>query len=215
MEKINKYKMALKLMHPSTTIFCGPTMSGKTALVLKIIQNSDTIIDPAPQKIVYCYSEYQDIFDRYTSKVEFFKGLPSPDMFTGQLRTLIILDDLMSEVNSNGDTMLLFTRGAHHKNLSVFYLTQNLFFGSKYNRTIHLNAHYIFLFKNPRDASSISYLSRQMFPSKAKFLVDAYMDSTQTPYSYLIVDAKPTTHENLRIRSGLFNEDTIFVYRPK
>lgn len=190
-------------------------MSGKTTLVWRIIENAAAIIEPPVQKFVYCYGEYQDVFAEFAHKVEFIKGLPSQDMFTGHQPLLLIIDDLMVESNSNNETALMFTRTAHHKNLSVLYLTQNIFFGSKHNRTIQLNTHYLFLFKNPRDTAQIFYLARQIFPTNSKFLVESYIDSTKEPYSYLLIDLKPTTPEELRVRSGLFKEDTIFVYRPK
>jgi len=47
----------------------------------------------------------------------------------------------------------MFTKISHHRNVSVVYLTQNVFDKNKYARTISLNAHYLVLIKNPRDAS--------------------------------------------------------------
>ena len=48
-------------------------------------------------------------------------------------------------------------------------------------RTISLNAHYLILFKNPRDASQINHLAKQMYPTKSKFMVEAYRDATLPP----------------------------------
>jgi hypothetical protein len=45
----------------------------------------------------------------------------------------------------------LFTKKSHHRNISVMYIEQNLFHKGKNHRTISLNAHYMVLFKNPRD----------------------------------------------------------------
>jgi hypothetical protein len=41
----------------------------------------------------------------------------------------------------------------HHRNISVMYIVQNLFHRGKHHRTIGLNAHYMVVFKNPRDVS--------------------------------------------------------------
>ena len=57
-------------------------------------------------------------------------------MFDGVKRTLLIIDDLMHETNET--VAKLFTRVSHHKNVSVVYLTQNLFNNNKHNRTISL-----------------------------------------------------------------------------
>ena len=46
--------------------------------------------------------------------------------------------------------------------MSVIFLTQNLFHKNKHMRTISLNAHYLVLFKNPRDVEQFTTLARQM-----------------------------------------------------
>jgi GTPase SAR1 family protein len=52
-------------------VVCGPTQSGKTGFVLKLIDNSSTVIQPAPVKILYCFSEYQPAtFDSYRNRVQ-------------------------------------------------------------------------------------------------------------------------------------------------
>ena len=65
--------------------------------------------------------------------------------------------------------------------VSVMFLTQNIF--HKKAKTMTLNAHYLVLFKNPRDASQLTYLARQMYPSKPKFMIDAFADATSEPYT--------------------------------
>jgi hypothetical protein len=43
---------------------CGLTQSGKTVLMLKIIDNAQSLIHPAPKRFLYCYTDYQpDKFD--------------------------------------------------------------------------------------------------------------------------------------------------------
>ena len=81
-------------------------------------------------------------------------------------------------------------------------------------RTISLNAHYIIMFKNPRDRSQISFLARQMYPKKSKFLEDAYDDATQNPHSYLIMDLKQSTHEDLRVQTAIFPGENRYAYLP-
>jgi len=81
--------------------------------------------------------------------------------------TFLVLDDLMSETND--DVANLFTKGSHHRNVSVMFLTQNLFYKNRHMLTISLNSHYMVLFKNPRDAGQFSVLVRQMYPSGFKF----------------------------------------------
>ena len=109
----------------------------------------------------------------------------------------------------------IFTRVSHHKSLSVVFLTQNLFYGSKQNRTISLNAHYLILFKNARDATQISHLAAQMYPGKSKYMIESYRDATAAPFSYLLVDLKPDTDDKVRLRSNIFPGETTYAYVPK
>ena len=79
-------------------------------------------------------------------------------------RNLIVLDDVMTQ--SGGDKRItdLFTKGSHYRNLSVIYIVQNIFHHGRETRNISLNAHYIVLFKSPRDKQQISVLARQVNP---------------------------------------------------
>ena len=161
--------MTLPLHHPFTALVAGPTMCGKTHFVFKLIENADVMIDPPPRRIVYCYGEYQQLFDRYVD-VDFRQGLPDLKDFDGREPVLLIVDDLMNETDKT--VANLFTKGAHHRNISVVFLVQNLFHKNKYIRTISLNTHYMVLFKNPRDASQFANLARQMYPKQWQFAVN-------------------------------------------
>ena len=82
-------------------------------------------------------------------------------------------------------------------------------------RTITLNAHYMVIFKNPRDSTQIANLARQMYPGRSKALIESFRDATSTPFSYLLIDLKPDTEDKFRLRTGIFPGDTSFVYLPK
>ena len=202
----------LPLVHPFTAIVAGPTSCGKTAFVLKLIENVQWMIDPPPRKIVYCYGEFQQMFCQYP-RVHFREGLPAIDEFDGSEPVLLVIDDLMQETNET--VVNLFTKGSHHRNVSVLFLTQNLFPKNKFARTISLNAHYMVLFKNPRDASQFANLARQMYPKKWQFAVEAYKDATREPYSYLLIDLRPEQDEDLRLRANVFPGEQQYVYVPK
>ena len=142
--------MALIFAHPFTCLVSGSTGSGKTEFIYRILKHVDTIIDPAPQRILWCYGAYQEKFASM-SGIDFHEGLPDLSEFDGSRRTLLIIDDLMTETDQR--VSKIFTKLSHHANTSVIYITQNLFYGGKENRTIMLNAQYMVLFKNPRDAT--------------------------------------------------------------
>jgi len=82
------------------------------------------MMSPAPTKIVYLYGEYQQLFNQYPH-TEFHQGLPNIEGFDGREPTLVIIDDLMQETNDTVANM--FSKGSHHRNISVVFLAQNLF----------------------------------------------------------------------------------------
>ena len=102
-----------RFMHPFTAIIAGPSQSGKSMFCMRLIRNARECIAPPPERIVYCYSVYQTIFDQFPN-VEFVEGLPDLNMFDGVKRTLLIIDDLMQETNDV--VSKLFTRVSHPKN---------------------------------------------------------------------------------------------------
>ena len=112
----------------------------------------------------------------------------------------------------------LFTSG-RDLNLSVVFVSQNLFYMGKKCRIISLNSTYIVAFKNPRDQSQIRHLACQMFPSKPKFLQAAYEEETKDPYRYLFLDFHPNSPEFARVRVSIFPydllEDPCCLYLPK
>ena len=76
----------------------------------------------------------------------------------------------------------------------------------KESRNITLNSHYIVLFKNPRDKSLASNIARQMYPNKIKAFQATFEDATSSPYSYLFIDLKPDTPEEIRISTNVLGE---------
>jgi len=208
----NQITSKMNFKHPFTAIIAGPSGSGKTVFTRKLIEHASRIIDPPPQRIVWCYGIYQTFFNEMKN-VEFVEGVPDVNLFDGRQRTLLILDDLMHETDDR--VSQIFTRVSHHKSLSVLYLTQNLFYKTKQNRTMSLNAHYLVLFKNPRDMTQVSHLAAQMYPGKSKYMIESYRDATSIPFSYLLVDLKSDTEEKMRLRSNIFPGETTYVYVSK
>ena len=49
--------------HPFTAIVAGPSGSGKTVFTAKLIEHSSQMIDPPPQKILWCYGAHQKFFN--------------------------------------------------------------------------------------------------------------------------------------------------------
>ena len=123
-----------------------------------------------------------------------------------------MIDDQGSKIDQN--IMNFFTIYSHHLSVTCMLLTQTLFDSKREFRTVSLNASYIVIMKNSRDASSITNLAKQTHPYRTRFLTNSYLDATKQAYSYLLIDMVPETPEEIRIRSNIF-EDPIKVYMPK
>lgn len=206
--------MSIKWAHPFTAILAGPTSCGKSSFVKKFLSNINILVDVKLEEIMYCLPDEQPV-DPFFQKYRVIRGAPEQHMFIDLKPRLIIIDDLMRETNS--DVVDLFTKGSHHFNASVMYVTQNIFSQGKGKRTISLNAHYIVAFKNPRDRVQIQTLSRQVCPDNTRYIQEAYKDATDTPFGYLLFDLKQTTPDLYRYRTNIFPDDTPanVVYIPK
>jgi len=118
----------LKFKLPFGLIISGPTSSGKTSFLLKILDEYETLIDPVPKTILYCYGEYHNhVPQLQKAGVNVYAGVPTDSMLDQIPKPLLlILDDLMLSIDENFLSHL-FTKKSHHSNIGVIFLTQNLF----------------------------------------------------------------------------------------
>ncbi|GFU28698.1 uncharacterized protein TNCV_468841 [Trichonephila clavipes] len=198
---------SLKLVHPFTLILAGPSGSGKSQFVKKLIENK--MIKPFPKNIIWCYGVYQALYEEMPN-ISFHEGIPSN--LHQYSDALIVIDDLMGELENNPQLTKLFVKFSHHRNLSIIFVVQNIFHKGKEIREISLNAHYLVLFKNRRDQSQITHLGRQLYPRKVKFFQECYADATSKPCGYLLIDLKPETDESLRVRTGFNGRRKTILY---
>ena len=75
-------------------------------------------------------------------------------------------------------------------------------------RNISLNAHYIVLFKSPRDKQQISILARQVNPGRVQGFMKSYDKATSRPHEYLMLDLKP-------IQQMMNNDSRLTYYLAK
>lgn len=198
------------LKSPFTLMLCGPSSCGKTTFALQLINQMKPI-----KNLLWLNGEVNALPKQISSladNVEVSDVIP--DTFENLIEnTLIVIDDLMTSAYTKS-ICDLFTKGSHHKNISVILITQNLFHQGKYCRDISLNCKYLVLFKNPRDKSQIYPLARQIYPENPSALVRVYKEATNNSYGYLFLDLTQTTNDLMRFQTDIFNKNYKTFFCP-
>ena len=147
----------VRFKHPFTCIIAGSTGSGKSTFCVRFLQNLNSVCTEQRFKggILWCFSERTSIptgeFDALNLNIRYHESVPVGFKNTRGGPCLFILDDLLNDAYSSGLVCDLFTKGSHHRNISVILITQNIFHQSKHCRDISLNDKYLVLLKNVRD----------------------------------------------------------------
>lgn len=159
---------------------------------------------------MWCHSENNAL--HHLKSVSFVKGVPdfeNPE----NIPTLIVLDDLMDSAYSTKVNQL-FTKGSHHRNISLVLITQNLFLQGPSSRDISLNSKYIVVFKNPRDKTQIVHLARQVYPENISSFHKTYLEVCKDPHTYLFLDLTQSINDLLRFRTKIFPGETTDEFPP-
>lgn len=211
-----------RLVTPFNCIISGVSQSGKTTLLSNLLKLSDSIFTNKPSKVFLYYKFNQSIYQEMLKNklinelveindenLEYDNIITRVSPQKSKGGSLIIFDDSMSDITN--DFAQIFTNLSHHQNCSVIYITQNLFHKDSNYRTMSLNTHYLFLMKNDRDKQQINTLARQVCPGNSTYVVEAFVQATKYPYSYLLMDFRPQSPDILKLRSNIFPHQ--FPYR--
>ena len=122
--------------HPFPALVVGPTCCGKSQFVKRLLEAGEDMIDGAPENIIWCYGIYQPAYDeiqRNIPNITFVEGVPSDldSMINPSIRNLVVIDDLMHELSNDQRITSLFTKGCHHRNLSVSLFCKIFFIAEK------------------------------------------------------------------------------------
>lgn len=201
------------LQAPFTMTIAGSTGCGKTYFVKQLIEKRKELIDAPLNNIYYNYTEWQPIFSEMEKDdgVKFAEGLPNMDEI--ETNSLLILDDLFTQLANNKDLVDLFCVKSHHKQISCVFLTQSFYYDSKVMRCVTRNSHYLTLFKSPRMAAVADQLSRQLWPQRPNYLLDAYNKATKDkPFSYLFLNLHPSAEEKLAVLSNIIPKENDYPH---
>lgn len=214
----NEHEIVTKFKANSNIIVTGQSHAGKSTFVFSLLKHLE-LFESDIKHILYVFGIWQPLFEQMetvVNSITFHQGIPDKNIlerFSNEHGSiLLVLDDVMGQGTNNVELMNLFTTYSHHMGITVIFLLQNIFPPGKYMRTISLNAHYIILFKNPRDERQVRTLGSQIFPNQSMYFMDAYKKATELPYSYLCVTLYPGTSERYRLSSNIFPEQETILY---
>ena len=111
----------------------------------------------------------------------------------------------MTEAKCDQRIADVFTKGSHHRNISIMYLTQNVFPQGRACRDIASNTQYLVLFNDPIDRQQVATLARIIYPSTSVIFMGKFEDATARPYGYLILDLKSSTSKQDRLQTDIFD----------
>lgn len=183
--------MPIKFLANHNTIIFGATGAGKTHFMLEVIQQR--LIHPFPKKLFYMYNVEQDFMKTWneaeTQPIIFIKGLDFKRLDTSE-PSLLIIDDLI--LSTDKTVAEMFILGSHHKKISLFFLTQNLFPNCPIFRTMSANAHYYVIFHNQRHFRQVHTLARQIFVGEElKRITNAYKRASEKPRGFIVLSFSP------------------------
>lgn len=218
--------MDMRLLNGAVFQIVGPSGCGKSHFVVKLLASHRNIFQKPINNIYWLMGSndakgrHVDVADTQLElnklkNLHILKGFELGWQDKPKRGDVCVIDDLFMEANNEHNFNNMFTKVARHREVTVIFVTQNLFHQGGQHRTRNLNTHYLVIFKNPRDSSVIEHLARQAFPSRPKYLVEAYHDATRDkPHGYIFLDFTQSCPDVLRVRSDILNTTFgIIVYK--
>lgn len=219
METLKCLDVDPRLQLPNHAVFVGMSMSGKTRLVLRILQETHRF-NPKPLSVIFYYDQFQDVYADIQEELrlngvdlELRHGchVDLSQLEKKDEQTLVIIDDATESTASSADIAKICTNG-RHKNVSLWLIWHTLYSKHASSRLIVQNISYFFFLPSVRLTSQLQTLDSQL-RMKGK-IVSAYKDATERrcdSHRYLLLDLSPNAHPDLRLRSQI-HEDAQVVY---
>lgn len=191
--------MPIKFQASRNIIVHGASGVGKTEFVLEVIRQR--LVHPWPENVYFMHGIEQKFHQEWNmtenQPIKFIKGLNFEEMDTSK-PSLLIVDDLI--LSGNKEVAEVFIMGSHHKQISVFYLTQNLFPNCPLFRLMSANAHYYVCFHSQRNTRQVHTLARQIYTGKnVDRVMNAYLRSSRKPRGFILLTFAPDLPEELTV----------------
>ena len=194
-----------KFVLPFRLFLSGPSNSGKSFFILKLIKNIDRVFQSGFNSIIYCHPFYDtlgkkdeklmsDLRDTYPSIIITHEIPKLIELQRLEGPSLLILDDLITNIVKNESMSHLYSIYSSHCNISIITTTQNYFEPGKFSKTIIRNQTIIVLFQTNSDRQSTNIIARQVFPGHSHFLDNCFKwlvkHVKEREHRYLIVNCQ-------------------------
>ena len=211
----------------------GPSQSGKTYWLYKLIKFLERVVVPMPNSIVYLHgTEYQDIFNEMKKRVgekkkegkkieinfvECTKTIPGVREIVERYgeNVMLILDDLMFVASGDKENLNRLNEYAmkdcHHQNISLIFVCQDMMYCNEKFRQLRSNSLYQVIFNNIGDSRNLfSVFFNRKFPKS--YFTQLIKEVYKNTYDYLVFDNDPKNFENTRIRTGIFPDEQCIIF---
>jgi len=218
----------IRFQVPCSICVSGPSQSGKSHWILRLIQNRNVLFTSDFQQLIYCIPENlslnpNPIFEQIKKSfqnAQIHIGLPDVAKLSLNFDNspkLLVVDDLMSEFLNSYQMVHLLSIEVHHCNITTIFTLHNLFAPSKFGRTITRNINYKILFCNRLDIKEIRNISLQI-SNQPNFLNECftflYKEFTNEP-PYLVIDGHiKSKQKHFFVRSQIFPSKVDSEIRP-
>ena len=121
----------IRLKENFKVFISGPSRCGKTFFVAEFLQNIERFAKQPPSLVIYIYKVWQWEFDEMKNLVHLF--LEDDDdivekikQYASGIPILVVFDDMLNS-KSLSNLAPLFTVDGRHMNMSLMFLTQQMF----------------------------------------------------------------------------------------
>ena len=182
---------------PARVIIAGSSGAGKSYFVSALISKYRQVFT----KVIVIGSDLENCNNLNITRDDSYD--PLNDDENGNSPKLIIFDDIIYNKSHMKLAAECFIRG-RHKNISLLFLTQNIFLSDKDYRIIALNATHVGLFRS-RDLRQIQYFGKTFLCDNqiSEFIKLYKKKIVNIQYGYLFIDFTKSCDSPLMIRSNV------------
>ena len=201
-----------KLKFGESLLVVGSTNVGKSVFVERLLATPQ-LWEGKADNIMYCYAIENETAKRLSEKnsnIILHKGVPENlgnprQLFPQGGNSILIFDDLQTQLESSRDYTQLLSVGNHHCGIFTICIGHSLFAESKERRLQCPHYSQICLMQNRRCFHQIANLARQLGQNPA-LVQAAYKDACSQRFGYLILDVRNETPPELSVITNVFCE---------